>query len=104
MLAPVHAMAAGGAPKQPAVPQKGTVRVIHPQTVLRDIQLTQQAQPTQPAAANHVADLMVAVGRLQSGAGVHPPPKSDEAQVLRLATYSGDQLVGGYTLVVTGGR
>jgi hypothetical protein len=31
-----------------------------------------------------------------------PPPKAGFAQVLRFACYQGDQVVGGYTLVVTG--
>jgi hypothetical protein len=98
MLAPVHALAAGGAPAHPAVQRQGTVPVIDPHAVLRDI------RPAQTAPANSVADLLTAVGRLNQGAGVHPPPTRGEAQVLRLATYSGRQLVGGYTLVVIGGR
>jgi hypothetical protein len=97
MLAPVHALAAGGAPAQHVVRAPGAVRVIDPRVVLRDI------QPAQPAPTNNVADLMAAIGRLNQGAGVHPPPTREEAQVLRLASYSGQQLVGGYTLVVTGG-
>jgi hypothetical protein len=99
MLAPVHAMAAGGAPAQPSVQRPEAVRVIDPAAILREL------HPERPAAAaNHVADLMTAVRRLNDGARVHPGPSREEAQVLRLASYSGEQLVGGYTLIVTGGH
>jgi hypothetical protein len=30
------------------------------------------------------------------------PPKADTAQVLRVASFVGDQLVGGYTIVIKG--
>jgi hypothetical protein len=92
MLAPVHALAAGGAPPHPAVAAHGAVRVIGTDTLLT----------AAPDATNRFADLFKSVGRLHPGAGTHPPPAQGEAQVLRLATYSGDQLVGGYTMVVTG--
>ena len=91
MLAPVHDLAAGGAPAHPAVAAHGAVRVIRTDTLL-----------TTTAAASQFADLFKSVGRLHPGVGTHPPPARGEAQVLRLATYSGDQLVGGYTMVVTG--
>ena len=114
MLAPVHALAAGGAPIPPTIATSGTVRVVHPAVVLRNIDRAAPPRPpptvppvtprttAPPAAARNVGDLMKAIAHLHQGAEPEPPPARGEAQVLRLATYSGDQLVGGYTLVVTG--
>jgi len=99
MFAAVHPLAAGGAPRPPSVRSAPAARVIQPATVLRDVH-----SPATTAGTAHVADLLQAVGRLHAGAAAAPPPHADEAHVLRLASYSGDQLVGGYTVVVTGSR
>jgi len=51
---------------------------------------------------SHLARLLDRVGELHRESPTHNPPNAEEAQVMRLATYSGEQLVGGYTIVVAG--
>lgn len=104
MLAPVHPLAHDVPNPAPVMMRPGTVAVIHPVGVLGNVRLERSgAAPATPAATVHVADLFHAVGRLHDGSdGLGAPPKG-EAYVLRMATYSGTQLVGGYTLVVGAG-
>ncbi|MBI5716980.1 MAG: hypothetical protein HZC37_04745 [Burkholderiales bacterium] len=95
-LAAVHPMAEGGVPL-PARPSEGRKSaVIDLMRVLPAGRATARREPT------HLARLFRGIADLNLGAPRQPPPAKDEAQVVRLATYSGEQLVGGYTVLVTG--
>ena len=97
MLAPVHPLAAGGAPRAPSVVPNGRTRVIDPSTISGVI------PPADPLRAADLTDLFGSVRRLQVGADAYGPPEATEAYILRLASYCGEQLVGGHTLVIAGG-
>jgi len=109
MLAPIHVLAHGVNNPAPVMGQPGAVAVIRPATVLGNFRPVAPAVAPAPvppavrapaAAAVHVADLLNAVGRLHDGSEGLGAPPAGEAYVLRMATYNGTQLVGGYTLVV----
>jgi hypothetical protein len=98
MLAPVHPLAAGGAPAHPLVHAPGTVAILNPNASLT-------VAPTATLVAGKAAtlnDLLNTVVALHPGAATLPAPGTGKAQVLRVASYNGDQLVGGYTLIVEG--
>jgi hypothetical protein len=95
-LASIHPLAAGGGPPAPVLRAAGTVRVIDPHVVLGSI------SPVDRPAGTHLVDLFTRVAALHTGAETHGRPTAEEAHVVRLATYSGNQLIGGYTLVVAG--
>ncbi len=95
MFAPVHAMAHGVTWAVPSVREHGGVAVLDPVRILRDL----DPRDREHANAVHLADLLGAVDRLHGGERLGAPPHG-EAYVLRMATYQGDQLVGGYTLVI----
>ena len=71
----------------------GEVVVIDPMHLLSGVKRSSSSDM-------EVADLIGAIARLQKGGEVLHRPPAGEAFVMRLATYSGTQLVGGYTLVV----
>jgi hypothetical protein len=96
MLAPIHALAHGVSNPAPVMRDAGAVSVIDPGNVFGEVRSVASA----PNAGNHVADLFAAVGRFQRGGKALAGPPAGEAYVLRMATYSGTQLVGGYTLVM----
>jgi hypothetical protein len=98
MLAPVHALAHGltaPAPRlfdqAPIVPLARNVTGVAP-------------RPAAPAVAPtaDVAELLGGFQTLHPGAPSLAPPARGEAHVVRLASYQGTQLVGGYTLVMSG--
>ncbi len=93
-LAPVHPMAAGGPPAAPVLRAPSTVRIVDPGVVFGQVRGGPAARP--------LARLFTDVESLHPGARKHGRPDADEAQIIRVATYSGEQLVGGYTLVVAG--
>jgi len=95
-LAPVHPMAAGGVPKPPLMRPSERVRMVDPGRLFRS--LKDKDRPDE----SHVARLLDRVGELHRKSPTHNPPNAEEAHVMRLATYSGEQLVGGYTIVVAG--
>jgi hypothetical protein len=95
-LAPVHPMAAGGPPAPPVIREATTVRVVDTHALFGPL------EAKGPHAPNHLASLFTGVQQLHANADKHPTPAADEAQAIRIATYSGEQLVGGYTLIVEG--
>ncbi|HEY2706526.1 MAG TPA: hypothetical protein VGI95_00605 [Caulobacteraceae bacterium] len=111
VLAPVHVLTAGGAPPAPALHPEGVAQVIHAQT-LGELKLSAaqtaaatarvKAAEARTAAGAHLADLLGGITTLNDGHQVLAPPKKGEAQVIRVASYAGTQLVGGYTIVVAG--
>jgi len=54
------------------------------------------------APGGHLADLFSGINSLNPRNATVAPPSKGEAQVLRVASYRGDQLVGGYTIIVVG--
>jgi hypothetical protein len=101
MLAPIHALAHGVESAPPIMHQPGTVPVVNTERIFGSIRSDARV-PVTPGSPStiHVVDLFGAVGRLHDRSERLETPRAGEAHVLRLATYSGDQLVGGYTLVV----
>jgi len=95
-LASVHPMAAGGAPRPPLMRQSERVRMVDPGRLFRSLRDKDRRDES------HLARLLDRVGELHRESPTHNPPNAEEAQVMRLATYSGEQLVGGYTIVVAG--
>jgi len=96
VLAPVHALAAGGAPAPPKLQPAGNIAVIHPAAVLPGIAEIGGGE-------SRVAALLNAVPKLHPKADVLGAPPGGEVHVLRIANYDANhQLVGGYTMVVTG--
>jgi hypothetical protein len=95
VLASVHPMAAGGPPPPPVVHDASAIRTVDMQALFGRVEQGRHAP-------DHLASLFTGVRALHADADNQAKPRGDEAQVLRLATYSGDQLVGGYTLVVEG--
>jgi hypothetical protein len=103
--ASVHPMAAGGPPMPPLVPERGKLPIFDPTLLLRPLS-PREPQARHPKRAHrkseaHLADLFSKVGDLHPKVGRCVRPTEEEAHIVRLATYSGEQLVGGYTLVVT---
>jgi hypothetical protein len=96
MLATVHPMAAGGAPRAPSVMADVRTRVIDPSIIFDDT-----ASP-EPNGVASLVDLFGSVKRRQAGAVTYGPPNANEAYMLRLARYSGEQLIGGHTFVIAG--
>jgi hypothetical protein len=109
VLAPVHPLAAGGPPAMPTLLPEGEARVIDATRTFGNLRVppdpagpsdrTRAARRTMPGS--HLADLLSEIGTLNHGHPTVAPPSRGEAQVLRIASYRGDQLVGGYTIVVT---
>src|SRR5439155_4969583 len=104
MLSPVHPMAHGVDVAPPVLRRADTVgRVVDPRRVLGDFH---RVSPTTSdagfdSAPVHLANLLTSVGDLHDGRTLGRPARG-EAFVLRIASYVGEQLVGGYTLVVGG--
>lgn len=96
MLAPVHHLASGGPPAAPVMRGRGTTRIVSPHTMLSGERRTGGAERA------HLADLLTAVPGLHGDSGTHDGPGPGEAHVIRVASYKGDQLVGGYTFVIAG--
>jgi hypothetical protein len=55
-----------------------------------------------PGATASLADFLEGAATLNRGAKRAAEPARGAAHVVRIATYKGDQLIGGYTLVVAG--
>jgi hypothetical protein len=97
MLAAVHPKAHGMNVVAPVVRRAGTAPVVEPQVLLRGLPLAR----TEEAAPAHLGDLLASIGRFHGGPKVGRPAPG-QAFVLRMASFDGEQLVGGYTLVVAG--
>jgi hypothetical protein len=97
MKSSVHPLATGVAKPLPILHPAGSVPVIDPHVIFQQL-APRAVQSPGPA---RLTDLLSKIPVLHPGEtrGVPPP---GEAYVLRLASYNGDQLVGGYTLVVKG--
>ena len=95
-LAAVHPLAAGGPPTAPVLHAPSAVRIVDPHVIFSHF------APRGRRAPDHLSSLFAGIALLHPGAGSHGKPAAEEAHVIRVATYSGEQLVGGYTLVVTG--
>jgi len=95
MTAPVHPLAHGGAPTPPVVQPRGAVAVVNPRTMFPALRVMPRV-----AGDAHLSELFSLVGTLHGGAAGHDGPAAGEAVVLRMASYNGDEVVGGYTLVV----
>jgi hypothetical protein len=112
VLAPVHPLAAGGPPAAPTLLPEGEAKVIDATRTFGNLRVAPDAAAglggrTKAAEArtvpgSHLADLLGGINTLNHGHVTVAPPSKGEAQVLRVASYRGDQLVGGYTIVVTG--
>jgi hypothetical protein len=112
VLAPVHPLAAGGPPAVPTLQPEGEARVIDATRTFGNLRGAPgaavglsgrtKAAETRTAHGGHLADLLGGIGTLNRGHPTVAPPSKGEAQVLRVASYQGDQLVGGYTIVATG--
>jgi hypothetical protein len=96
MFESVHVLAHGIERSTPTLHRHGDVAVVDPARVLRDIHPSERATTTTP----HLADLFGAVGQLHDGGELLGAPSRGEAYMLRMATYEGQQLIGGYTLIV----
>lgn len=101
MFTAVHPLASGIDLAPPVVRgiDSGT-RVVDPSLVLSDFQPERPIAIGEPAPT-HLADLLASVDGLHDGRTLDQPAPG-EAFVLRMASYVGDQLVGGYTLVIGG--
>jgi hypothetical protein len=112
VLAPVHPFAAVGPPAAPTLLPEGEAKVIDATRTFGNLRVAPDAAAglggrTKAAEArtvpgSHLADLLGGINTLNHGHVTVAPPSKGEAQVLRVASYRGDQLVGGYTIVVTG--
>lgn len=118
MLAPVHALARGGAPKPPPLRRaaasalldltaligareaKAGTSKLKPGGPVRPAGAA--ARPAAAAALPHLTSLIERALDLYPGVKRAKPPGRGEAHVVRVASYRGDQLIGGYTLLVTG--
>jgi hypothetical protein len=107
MLAPVHPLAAAKPPPPPPIQRGPPLPIVDPSAIL---DLGRGATSRRGAAAdparlpNRLAELLDGVAALRPKARRLPPPQAGEAQLLRIATYAGDRLVGGYTIVIAGRR
>lgn len=95
MAAPVHPLANGGAPPAPQLHPAGATALVNPRTVFPTLTVA-------PATAGnaHLSELFLLVGTLHGASATQGGPAVGEALVLRMASYNGDEVVGGYTLVV----
>jgi hypothetical protein len=111
MMAPIHALAAGGAPEPPAFHGKTPHAIIdtgalftevriahHVKGVARRIATAERSTPK----GSHLADLLHGARAFHPDRQILQPPARGEAQIVRVAQFHGDQLVGGYTMVVAG--
>ena len=111
-LAPVHQLAAGGAPAPPNLLSEGEAKVIDAQRVFGNLRVAPaaaaglssriKAAEARTPPGGHLADLFSDLPTLNPGHLTLPPPSRGEAQVVRLASYQGEQLAGGYTFVLAG--
>jgi hypothetical protein len=111
MLASVHPLAAGKAPAPPPIQRDPALPIIDPSAILGLGREGRGEKPPPGARAaeaakseGRLAELLGGVAALRPRARRLPPPRPGEAQLLRIATYAGDRLVGGYTIVITGHR
>jgi hypothetical protein len=112
VLAPVHQLAAGGPPATPTLLPEGEAKVIDATRTFGNLRVAPQdaarlgdrikTAEARTVPGHHLADLLGRIGTLNQGHATVPPLARGEAQVLRVASYRGDQLVGGYTIVVAG--
>lgn len=112
VLAPVHQLAAGGPPAPPKFLPEGEAKVIDAQRAFGNLRVPEAAAARLGGRTNageararpggHLADLLGGVSTLNSGHPILAPPSRGEAQVVRIAAYQGEQLTGGYTLVLAG--
>jgi hypothetical protein len=97
MLAPISPLAVGITLPVTVVQPHGTVPVLD---TVRLASTTTRAG-TVVAAKARLPDLIAAVDKLHPGDRLEQPPRN-QAYVLRAATYDGEQLIGGYTFVISG--
>jgi hypothetical protein len=111
VLASVHPLAAGGPPAVPTLQPEGEAKLIDATRTFGDLRVAPNAEglsdrikaaEARTLPGGHLADLLGGISTLNQGHATVAPPAKGEAQVLRVASYRGDQLVGGYTIVVTG--
>jgi hypothetical protein len=111
-FAPVHPMAAGIDHAPPRLPTEGMGVFVEPTKLFGALHLTGRERESiaerlklaesRSPKGGHLADLVAGARRLHGDAELARAPARGEAQVIRVANYNGEQLVGGYTLVVAG--
>jgi hypothetical protein len=114
VLAPVHPLSAGGPPAVPTLQPEGEAKVIDAARTFGKLRVSHdeaaylsariKTAEARTAPGSHLADLFGGINALNPGNATVAPPSKGEAQVLRVASYRGDQLVGGYTIVVAGSQ
>lgn len=106
MLAAIHPLAAEGAPEPPRVRMDGTVRILHDLDVAtargRRRRDRERGPDNSETARGALLARLLDFGGLHEGAERHEPLGPREGAALRVATYKGGQLIGGYTLLVQG--
>jgi hypothetical protein len=106
MLASVHPLADGGPAPIPRLRPMGSTAVIDPMVSIRAFRgvkpMLREAQGRRGVMDSaHLHELLTGIANLHAGTDFHEAPAKGEAQVVRLASYKGEQLVGGYTMVIT---
>jgi hypothetical protein len=113
-LAPVHPLSAGGPSALPALQPEGEAKLIDAARTFGRLRVSQdeaahlsariKSAEARTAPGSHLADLLGGINALNRGHAIVAPPSKGEAQVLRVVSYRGDQLVGGYTIIVAGSQ
>lgn len=102
MHSPVHPMAAEGAPEPPRMRMAGDVQILPDLGLALSRREAGAKRRTEGAAAMPLLARLFDFGTLNEDAERHDPLAPGEGAALRLATYQGRQLIGGYTLLVKG--
>ena len=117
MLAPVHPLAHGGPAPTPRLRAFGTTPIMNPAISISALRTAERLAAGRLGTERlgrgrlgrggisdgaHLHDLLTGIADLHLGTDIHDAPAPGQAHVVRIASYRGDQLVGGYTMVVTG--
>jgi hypothetical protein len=95
MMSAVHPMAHGVTVAPP--------RILDAAPIVPLGNLATVTAPVPATQPGHLANLLTRVPTLHVDRDILAPPARGEAHIVRVANYVGEQLVGGYTMVVTSG-